>query len=240
MGRFGPGHRRPYDVAEVVRGFDADVVVVLEAWRAHGQPSVLDSLTADGYRVEPIEFNTFTVSGFRPRHEVPGEGHWGLAVCSRLPILARRELPIGRVHRDPAGHRAALLCTIDVHGVEVDVVAVHVSSRIWQLAPLQHLRALRPQLPPRGRVAVIAGDFNLWGPAVARALPGWHRAVLGRTYPAHRPHSQIDHVLVRDDVTVLSAEVLELTPSDHRPVRVRLRVPRGADRSEPGEVGKVD
>jgi endonuclease/exonuclease/phosphatase family metal-dependent hydrolase len=60
-------------------------------------------------------------------------------------------------------------------------------------------------------------------------LPGWRRAVRGRTYPAHRPHSQIDHVLVRDDVSVQWGEVLAETPSDHRPVRARLRLNTGSE-----------
>jgi len=117
-----------------------------------------------------------------------------------------------------------LQCTIEIDGIEIDLVGVHVSSRLWQLAPVRHLRALRPRLPARDRTAIIAGDCNLWGPPVEALLPEWRRAVRGRTYPAHRPHSQIDHVLVRDDVSVRWGEVLAETPSDHRPVRARLRV----------------
>jgi endonuclease/exonuclease/phosphatase family metal-dependent hydrolase len=71
---------------------------------------------------------------------------------------------------------------------------------------------------------VLAGDFNFWGPGVAMVLPGWRRAVTGRTYPAHRPHSQIDHVLVNERIEVLRGEVLPANDSDHRPVRARLRV----------------
>jgi len=145
-------------------------------------------------------------------------------VCSRFPVLARRDLPLGRIPGDQAGPRSAMCCTLDVEGVELDLVAVHVSSRLWQLAPLRHLRALRPQLPPPDRHAIIAGDCNFWGPPVEALLPGWKRAIRGRTYPAHRPHSQIDHVLVRDDITVQWGEVLAETPSDHRPVRARLQL----------------
>ena len=50
------------------------------------------------------------------------------------------------------------------------------------------------------------------------------RAVFGRTYPAHRPHSQIDHVLVNAHVEILGGEVLPACGSDHRPVRARLAV----------------
>jgi endonuclease/exonuclease/phosphatase (EEP) superfamily protein YafD len=111
-----------------------------------------------------------------------------------------------------------------VHGTEVDVVGVHVSSRLWTFAPLRQLRSLRPQLPARGRTAIVAGDCNFWGPGVVTMLPGWRRAVRGPTFPAHKPHSQIDHILVRDNVAILSGEVLPKTPSDHLPVRARLRV----------------
>jgi endonuclease/exonuclease/phosphatase family metal-dependent hydrolase len=211
-------------VARVVRGFDTDVVVVLESWRGPDGRGLLDDLTNDGYRIETIEFTTMMISVRRARYSVPGEGRWELAICSRLPVHARRVLPIGLIPGDPAGPRSALECTIDVGGVAVDIVGVHTSSRLWQLAPVRQLRALRPQLPGRDRTAVIAGDCNLWGPPVEALLPGWHRAVRGRTYPGHRPHSQIDHVLVRDDVSVVWGEVLAANPSDHRPVRVRLRV----------------
>jgi endonuclease/exonuclease/phosphatase family metal-dependent hydrolase len=50
--------------------------------------------------------------------------------------------------------------------------------------------------------------------------------VRGRTWPASRPHSQIDHILVRrrDGTEVVHAEVLPAVGSDHRPVRATLRV----------------
>jgi endonuclease/exonuclease/phosphatase (EEP) superfamily protein YafD len=48
--------------------------------------------------------------------------------------------------------------------------------------------------------------------------------VKGRTWPASRPHSQIDHVLVRGPIDVEAADILGDVGSDHRPVRVRLHV----------------
>ncbi len=220
----------------LVRGFDSDVVVVLESWRRLDGRGILDELVDDGFHVETVYFSSLKISGRRARHVVPGEGHVGIGICSRRPILARRDLPIGYISRDPYGTRAALMCTVDIDGTEVDVVGVHVSSMLWRLGPMRHLRALRPQLPAGDRPVVVAGDCNLWGPGVVRVLPGWRRAVLGRTYPAHRPHSQIDHILVRDNITMLSGEVLPATPSDHRPVRARLRV---APVPNPGGAGTV-
>jgi endonuclease/exonuclease/phosphatase (EEP) superfamily protein YafD len=155
---------------------------------------------------------------------VPRDGFWELAICSRFPIVASRALPIGRIRSDPAGARSALACTLDVHGEHLDLVGLHTSSKLWFLAPVRHLLALRRRLDEHDlRPTIVAGDFNFWGPPVEVLMPGFRRTVRGRTYPAHRPHSQIDHVLVRSDMEVLDAEVLPETPSDHRPIRTRLR-----------------
>lgn len=223
-GRFRENGRAPYEVVQVVRDFDADVVVILESWREHDGRGMLDELASSGYRVETLNLTTLRISTRRARQATPGEGHVEIAICSRLPVLARRDLPIGLIPDDPYGPRSALLCTIDIDGSEVDVIGVHTSSMLWKLAPLRHLRALRRQLPARERTAIVAGDCNFWGPGVVAMLPGWRRAVRGRTFPSERPHSQIDHVLVRDDIEVLDSEVLPATPSDHRPIRARLRL----------------
>jgi endonuclease/exonuclease/phosphatase (EEP) superfamily protein YafD len=116
--------------------------------------------------------------------------------------------------------------TLDVEGTAVDVIGVHTSSKFWKLAPLKHLLALKRKLPDTGRPQVLAGDFNFWGPPIALMMRGWERPVRGRTYPAYRPHSQIDHVLVRGGIVGVSGEVLGETPSDHRPIRTRLRLDR--------------
>jgi endonuclease/exonuclease/phosphatase family metal-dependent hydrolase len=207
-----------------VRAFDADVVVVPEAWRDLSGHGFLDELVEDGYRIEVLPFVTYQYGAREPRRGHPGEGVWELVLCSRLPIRARWTIPMGSVETDPASPRFALGCTVEVNGLPVDIIGVHVSSKLWRLAPVRHLNALRPLLPSRDRLAVVAGDCNLWGPGVVSVLPGWQRALRGRTFPAVHPHSQIDHILVRANVTVVWGEVLPLTPSDHRPVRARLRV----------------
>ncbi len=121
-----------------MRGFDADIVVVPESWREHDGRGIVDELAGDGYQIETLEFATLDISPRRAKHAVPGEGHWELVVLTRYPVVARRELPLGRIPGDQAGPRSALSCTLDVDGVEVDLVAVHVSSRVWQLAPVRH------------------------------------------------------------------------------------------------------
>jgi endonuclease/exonuclease/phosphatase family metal-dependent hydrolase len=111
---------------------------------------------------------------------------------------------------------------VDAGGVPFTVVGTHMpllKDPVWRLVP-----ALRAVLPAADEPGAFAGDMNMWGWCADRlAGPGWRRAVRGRTYPAHRPHSQTDHILVTPAVTVVVAEVMGQVLSDHRPVRARLR-----------------
>ena len=204
---------------------EADVLVLPESFRPDSGPGMLEGLAAAGYQVETVPIARFESwhSSTTGRGWRPGPGIWCLAIASRFPVLERRELAMGRVFRDRARVRKALQVDLDIGGRRVHVVGLHASSKLWFAGPVTNLRALRPLLPSGPEPAIVAGDFNLWGPGVVRLLPGWRRAVRGRTWPAHRPHSQIDHVLVRPrDVRVLSAEVGADVGSDHRPVRVRV------------------
>lgn len=229
VGRFGRLQGVRFDVARVVRSFGADVVVVPEAWRDANGVGVLDALQDDGYQVETMQLMPLAIRRRRhnsDRHGVPHDGAWELAVCSRFPVLDRRLIPMGTVKRDPPGLRHALALTLSVHEACLDLIGLHASSKFYRLAPMKHLLTLRRGLAAGGP-QVLAGDFNFWGPPVGMAMRGWNRPVRGRTYPARHPHSQIDHVLVRGGVETLGGEVLAETPSDHRPIRARLRMPRG-------------
>src|SRR5205814_9209819 len=113
--------------------------------------------------------------------------------------------------------------TVGIEGTTVEAVGLHTSSQARKLAPARHLLNLRRQLP-NGGPQNLAGDFNCWGPPISAMMPGRRRPVRGRTYPSKRPHSQIDHVLVRGGVVGVDGEVLAETPSDHRPIRTRLRL----------------
>jgi endonuclease/exonuclease/phosphatase family metal-dependent hydrolase len=187
---------------------------------------MLDVLASIGYQVETVPIVRFEAwhSSSSGRGWRPSPGTWCLAVASRLPVLQRRELSMGKVFRDPAGVRSALQVDVDVAGRRVTVVGLHVSSKLYFAGPLTHLRTLRSSLPVGAEPAIVAGDFNLWGPGVAALLPGWRRVVRGRTYPAHRPHSQIDHVLVNSAVECINSEVLAAFGSDHLAVKARLSI----------------
>jgi endonuclease/exonuclease/phosphatase family metal-dependent hydrolase len=216
-----------FDAVGALRSFDADVLVLQEAWWPDDGDAAVDLAAADtGATVHWASFGRGIVEPWphiiaaRPHRAV---GRIGLAVVSRLPAQVVEIIPVGDVPGDPARRRAALRMAIDVGGKDLELFAVHLSSRLPYAPPMQ-LRNLRRRLPPPEQRAVIVGDFNLWGPPVTALLPGWRRAVRGRTWPAHRPHSQIDHVLMRRGIEVVDAAVLDDVGSDHRPVRVTLRL----------------
>jgi endonuclease/exonuclease/phosphatase family metal-dependent hydrolase len=232
FGQYGPprdtaSSNGAFDVAAVLRSFDADVLVMQEVWFPDTGPAAVDVVAADrGATVHSALFGRGLVEPwphYVSERRGPGKGSIGIAVITRPPARLVARLPLGRAATDPAPQRCAQHLRLDVGGRELDLVAVHLSSKLPHAPPTQ-LRELRRQLPPPDRRAVIVGDFNLWGPAVTALLPGWRRAVRGRTWPAHRPHSQIDHVLVRNGVEVVDAAVLDEVGSDHRPVRVTLRL----------------
>lgn len=153
--------------------------------------------------------------------EPPQRGEWGLAVLSRLSVRREARVDLGQLRLDRA-HRGALVVEVDLDGQPFTVVGTHLSHLTH--GSLLQLRWLCRSLPRLGQAAALVGDMNMWGPLVRTFLPGWRRAVLGRTWPAHHPHSQIDHILVTPSVLVLTGEVMGDMGSDHRPIRASLQL----------------
>ena len=155
----------------------------------------------------------------------PGDGWWELAVATRLPVVGQEELELAHSIDDAVDVRRALALRVLVEDTEVDVTAFHVSSKLWWAAPVVQLRSLDRLLRSTDRAgasrpSVIAGDANLWRSWLPAVLPGWRHAVRGRTFPSWRPHSQIDHVLLRGSARALGGAVLDYSPtSDHRAIR---------------------
>jgi endonuclease/exonuclease/phosphatase family metal-dependent hydrolase len=165
------------------------------------------------------------------RFEAAQPGGWGLAVLSRRPVLGERLIELPTLSRDPST-RAAIVLRVAVGepshqgGQAVTVAGTHMSHLSY--GSPRHFRRLRQLLEVEvgDGPAVLAGDMNLWGPPVSMLFGGWHRAVRAPTWPAWRPHSQVDHILVRGPVTVVDGQARPMAGSDHRPVRVELAVGR--------------
>ena len=215
----------PFDLEGVLRGFDADVIVVQESFVPDGDESAAVKVARElGVTVHELPFGRVQLDPWpQMRRDQTGTGTGGLAILTRLPSRRIGRLSVGTVPGDFTPERGALHLEVDIDDATLDVVGVHLTSRLPFGPPVQ-MRRLAKQLPPRDRHAVVAGDHNFWGPGVSTFMPGWRRTVRGRTWPANRPHSQIDHILVSPSVRAVHTEVLPPQGSDHRGVRAVLRI----------------
>jgi endonuclease/exonuclease/phosphatase family metal-dependent hydrolase len=219
---------RPYDVAAAARSLGADVLVVQEVWRPHGRPTFIDDVVAATRLpiVNELVLAPDDTSG-RPKQlptPAPGDppGTWGMAVLTTLPIRRSFDIDLGCPPGDVVTRRAAACVEIDLDGHALLIAGVHASHKLWGSPP--QLRYLHTTLATDPVASVIVGDCNMWGGVLRWLLPDRRRAVTGRTFPGHRPHSQIDHIWVPPEVEILSGEVSGFLSSDHRAVRARLRL----------------
>lgn len=217
----------PYDLPDVLAGFDTDLIALQEVWVPTREPDRLRAAAEElGYRMCHVALSPSFVD---PRPEIVddptrADGTWGIALLSRLPLESTRTVDLGRlVERLDVARRLAILATVTVDETPLNVVAHHLSFFTPNaLAQLQRLGGYLPRDLP----SVVAGDCNLWGPLALCALGGHRRAVRGRTWPAHRPHSQLDHILISSRIDVLSASVGPPVGSDHLPITAALGVRR--------------
>ncbi|WP_214109526.1 endonuclease/exonuclease/phosphatase family protein [Acrocarpospora catenulata] len=150
---------------------------------------------------------------------------WGDALLTNLPVSQVVSHRLGQ-HDYPTGAQAQT-AVLTVGDREVGIVNTHLQAPAGQAPEVAELvRRLGA-----GRPVVLAGDLNtskedpemrvlegagLTDPLIALGDPP--------TSPADDPVKRIDHVLVTQGLTVVSAEVPRVPYSDHLPVVVQLRV----------------
>jgi endonuclease/exonuclease/phosphatase family metal-dependent hydrolase len=210
-------------------GYEAVTCALAEGRRARADPEATDKwMPPQGLRSGR---NALFFDSERPysapvsassRFTEAEPGSWGIAVLTRrgLKVDGTRIVHLPRLQRDRV-RRAAIVVDLTVEGLPISVIGTHMSH--LQFGSHRHYAALKQRLRTEARpVAVLLGDMNLWGPPVRIFLPQWHRAVKGKTWPAGKPHSQIDHILVRGGIEIIRGEVCPDGGSDHRPVRAEL------------------
>jgi len=247
------GWGRPFDVVEVCRALDADVLVLQETWTPlEGQGTAEQVAAALGYRMTSASMapaRQFPApagagDGWGPVYRARGgvgmcidfgrnrrssdhrrRGRRGATGLALLDRLGAGEAEVLHLPR-PGGERVrrlALRAMVKGDSSSPLVVTGTHLSHLRQGSLLQ-LRHLRRVLSDPGAPAVLMGDMNMWGPMVSLAMHGWSRAVSGPSWPSWRPVFQIDHILVTSAVQVLGAEVVPAGGSDHFPVRATLAV----------------
>lgn len=157
---------------------------------------------------------------------------FGNAILSRYPISASGYgvLP----HLNSVLTRGYTWATVDAPSGPLLFVSTHFTAyagydeeRIQQADAYATFWAKRPR-------AILAGDYNSHPLDVdikrlldAGLIDAGAAAGIGSeyTYSSGDPHERIDYVFVSPDLKPVSAEILPGTASDHRPVRVVLRLP---------------
>src|SRR5487761_1481382 len=243
------GSGRPFDAVSNCLKLEADVLVLQEVFEPAEGPSLVHELARHGdyQAVRAPAANARVYGSGAPR---PTDGAWGpllrrqpgvglriersghrlkggrgvagtigAVVLTRLPIEEQRIVDLGQLRGDV--RRSAVVVDVAAPGGSFTIVGVHM-SHLEQGSPIQ-FRRLRASLPRRANT-VVAGDMNMWGPPLAFLLPGWKRAVRGRTWPSWRPAFQLDHVLVPSGVSARGEVEKAMLGSDHLPVRVEIEV----------------
>ncbi|HEX4868990.1 MAG TPA: endonuclease/exonuclease/phosphatase family protein [Acidimicrobiales bacterium] len=216
-----------FDIVAAARQLDADVLIIQESYAP-------DDGIADHQRIADALGMVVACDTALARctpHPHPrvvgrathrgGEGSWHLAALTRVPVPAASVIPLPHLPLDPVD-RAVLAVEVEVDGATLHVRGTHLPHLEYGA----HLttRGLRRTLPPADQPGALIGDMNMWGWTIDRMVPkGWRRVVKGKTWPSHRAHSQIDHLLVTDSVAAVSSQVGPHLGSDHLPIRARLR-----------------
>lgn len=168
--------------------------------------------------------------------DVPGTAAYGVALLSRYPArswLVRRLRPIPFrfpfyvfrarkmiiVEEEP---RAVVVGRLDTPAGPLTVANTHLSYvpgwGQWQLGQIR--RDLARETGP----VVLMGDLNMRGP-LPSLVTGYTALARHRTFPADRPDSQLDHILLRGHLgPVVGSSAPRLAVSDHRALTVDLDV----------------
>jgi endonuclease/exonuclease/phosphatase family metal-dependent hydrolase len=175
---------------------------------------------------------------------VEGEGQYGVALVSKLPITARRHHRLPRsAGREQAEPRGVLEVTLDVRGRPLRVFVTHLAHDSKADRGLQ-VDAIRKLIAGDRRPFVLMGDLNfrpgseeyarLLAPESGGNAPlvdAWPRVGAGDGHTiglGGRSPGRIDYVLVSPDLVpgLERARVdTETRASDHQPVFVTLRMP---------------
>lgn len=227
-------------IATALMTLDADVIALQEVDRHQDRSGRIDQAGEIAQRLgygaifAPALLGSPETVWRAPSGEDPGGPAYGVAVLSRLPVLAVRRLRLpggGDGQRTTSATpsrpgwdrepRVALQVRVGVDDAALTVTCAHLSYLPW--------RALRQRSSVLAAAAgagasVVAGDFNLPAWVMRRVGGGWRWAGGGATHPSHDPRIQLDHILGRG-VQVSVVEVGARAASDHLPLVAEVSVP---------------
>ena len=205
--------------ADVLRALDADVITVQEIDRGTERTGGVDQ----ALRLGELLGMEARFGDFMPYQG----GHYGMAVLSRLPIVAswNHRLPDGAEPRSALEVRVAF----GPEATEVSVVGIHFYRTTEER--LAQARSLVEAMDEQGP-GILIGDFNSrrGDPVMSFLEASW--SIVAKdgpafTFPADAPAREIDFALVRPVGAFQVVEhrgIEESVASDHRPLLLVLRL----------------
>jgi endonuclease/exonuclease/phosphatase family metal-dependent hydrolase len=221
-------------IARLLQGLQPDVVALQEIDE--------DSLWAGSFdQLEFLrEFAGFPHAVFGVNNRRTGllKLNYGNAILARHPIVEAENIVFGR---STIGEKGFLFAELDVHGVLVPMVNMHLHyrSRVQRIRQVEHVMAyLTKKYPHRGHhwrmPPIVCGDMN--NPshttdATASLMKYFARhghytlhPRHARTFPSPLPQRTLDFIFLPPACVEVYCLVVKSYLSDHRPVMVEFKV----------------
>ncbi len=210
--------RRPERTLDVLNEIGADVVALQEADRRFGS-----RLSAMPLRM--IEEH----SDYKPVPFATRDGSIGWHGNALLVKKSVRIVDTELVHLPSLEPRGAVLADLEVDGVEIRVVGMHLDlSGLWrrqQARAVIHHITVRAGDPP----AVLMGDLNEWsvrGGCLRDFAHLCRFADCGQSFHTRRPVARLDRIMVSPSLTILGSGTHQSPSarkaSDHLPIWAEL------------------
>jgi endonuclease/exonuclease/phosphatase family metal-dependent hydrolase len=219
---------------EAIKRLDVDVLALQEVDRDQPRSGQLDltaiaaqALGAEHHRFLPALFGTPGSAWSAAIDEDSGGPAYGVALVSRLPVTSWRIIrvpaaPVKVLYRFHGNKlpewvrdepRVCLVAEVEALRGRVHVACTHLSFLPgWNRHQLRRLVSSLADVPAP---LVLAGDLNM-SRTPAERLTGMRPLATGLTFPVGDPIRQIDHLLVRGELTTSMGGPVPLTVSDHR------------------------
>jgi endonuclease/exonuclease/phosphatase family metal-dependent hydrolase len=219
--------------AEAIRALDADLLGLQEVDRNQPRSEHADLTAIAAEAMGAVEHRFVAALSGTPGSwsaatgdEQPDALAYGVAFLSRYPVTGWQvvRLPPAPVRvpylfrgsrlptwvRDEP--RVGVVADVESPGGPLHVVTTHLSFlRGWNR---RQLHVLLRAMGDRPAPVVLLGDLNM-GRRAAERITQMRPLATGRTFPAARPVTQIDHVLVDGSLRAGSGGPMRLPVSDH-------------------------
>jgi endonuclease/exonuclease/phosphatase family metal-dependent hydrolase len=220
-------------VATLIRETGADVVLLQEVDRTTRRSAGVD-------QVAVLSQLTGLQIGFG-RSLVFQGGEYGIAILTRWPATMQRTIPLpvdppqersGSLHEP----RVALQLVIASPVGELNVINTHIDASRDDRWRRQEIATVLAVADSARGIVLLGGDLNSTPDGDIQAMvrargfrDAWRTCGGdddGFTYPADSGVKRIDYLYFREDVSCSRAEVIVTRASDHRPLLVRVTIPR--------------